>query len=872
MREEKFDLINYESSKNLQRSFSLYNDDSPRMEYCNHTATASTSLSTASVPQNLIHSALDIQNYASESLSCHAQNAEHHWLLLNGKDQQSFNSCIAMELPLLLCIVLIFFMVITILLIMVIFLSTQRNITTNRWNAPLNVTFTYPDRIYQNLEKQIQVSQQLMNSFNAENIKKNIKWLSEKIHVAGTIENAELMRRIAEKYRRYEYDVKTYSYNVLLNYPNYEKPNQIELHIGDKKWKELSNGLAQRLGPKEAQEQQADPRSLVYWAAYSRNGTVTGPIVYVNYGTTDDYKRLDKYGISLKGKIVLCRYGAIFRGDKVQLAVKHGAIGMILYSDPFDYTNGRNNLKVFPNEIWLPESGAQRGTLLKTDGDPETPLLPSKYYTYRTETEENLRERQIMPSIPVMPIGYRDARKIMENLDGTQIKWHSWIGSMNVTYRFTGSAKFRVTVNSASTRRIITNIIATMFGREEPDRYVLFSNHYDAWVKGAIDPISATGTMLEMARVLSKMKKSTKWRPRRTIMFCLWDAEEFGLIGSTEWVEEFMKPLQQRAIAVINVDNINGDTSLSVKAVPLLYRVIVNAAAKVPSPNMLEREAERMTLLDSWKFYDPKGPITGDRSIPSIGIPGTGSDFQRFITYLGIPVIDMKLESAPLYTYMLYHTMYEIPWLLDNFLDQNYTALLAVGQLWLEIGRDLADSLIIPFNLHDYGLVLSDFIDRMDQQLEHIGIPKAIGIKAYRIVLNNLRGALRRFQIVANVVQQITQSVNTGHESISIKQAEMLNNRMQYIERAFITEQGIYPERSEFRHLIFTSNSIRNDYGNLLFGGILDPALQWYNASVTGNLNNANYWLKRIKIGFAKLHYGIESAILILNMDGYYDL
>uniref|UniRef100_A0A8R1XT94 Peptidase M28 domain-containing protein n=1 Tax=Onchocerca volvulus TaxID=6282 RepID=A0A8R1XT94_ONCVO len=706
----------------------------------------------------------------------------------------------------------------------------------------------------------------MMDSFNAANIKKNIKWLSEKMHVAGTKENTELMKKIADKYRRYGYNVKTYSYNVLLNYPNYEKPNRIELHMDGNKWNEISNGLAQRLGPKEAQEQATDRRALVYWAAYSQNGTVIGPIVYVNYGTIDDYKRL----------------------DKVQLAVKRGAIGMILYSDPFDYTNGRNNVKVFPDDIWLPESGAQRGTLLKTDGDPETPLLPSKYYTYRAETEENLRERQVMPSIPVMPIGYRDARKIMENLNGPQVKLHSWIGSMNVTYRFTGSAIFRVIVHSSCTHRIITNIIATMFGREEPDRYVLFSNHYDAWVKGAIDPISATGTMLEMARVLSKMKKLTKWRPRRTIMFCLWDAEEFGLVGKdfllsffvdyfkishicTEWVEEFMKPLQQRAIAVINVDNINGDTSLSVKAVPLLYRVIVNAAAKVGSPNVLEREAERMTLLDSWKFYDPKGPITGDRSIPGIGIPGTGSDFQRFITYLGIPVIDMKLESAPLYTYMLYHTMYEIPWLLDNFLDQNYTALMAVGQLWLEIGRDIADSLIIPFNLHDYGLVLSDFIDRMDQQLEHIGIPKAIGTKAYRVILNNLREALTRFQVVANVVQEITQSVNTGHESISMKQAEMLNNRMQFIERAFIAEQGIYPERAEFRHLIFTSNSIHNDYGNLLFGGVLDPALQWYNASVTGNLNQANYWLKRIKIGFAKLHYGIESAILILNMNGYYD-
>ncbi|EJW72999.1 hypothetical protein WUBG_16095, partial [Wuchereria bancrofti] len=194
----------------------------------------------------------------------------------------------------------------------------------------------------------------------------------------------------------------------------------------------------------------------------------------------------------------------------------------------------------------------------------------------------------------------------------------------------------------------------------------------------------------------------------------------------------------------------------------------------------------------------------------------------------------MKLESAPLYTYMLYHTMYEIPWLLDNFFDQNYTALMAVGQLWLEIGRDIADSLIIPFNLHDYGLVLFDFVDRMNQQLEHIGIPNAIGTKTYRIVMDNLREALTRFQVVADIIQQITQSVNTGHESISIKQAEMLNKRMQTIERAFITEQGIYPERTEFRHLIFTSSSsnsiIDNDYGNLLFGGILEPALQWHNA------------------------------------------
>ncbi|VDN27605.1 unnamed protein product [Gongylonema pulchrum] len=185
----------------------------------------------------------------------------------------------------------------------------------------------------------------------------------------------------------------------------------------------------------------------------------------------------------MNGKIALCRYGGLFRGDKVQLAVKRGAIGMVLYSDPFDYANGRMDGKVFPHEVWLPASGAQRGTLLMNDGDPETPFLPSRYYTYRAETEENLRDRQIMPSIPVTPIGYRDAIKIMQNFNGLKIKLHDWLGAMNVTYRFNGSAIFRLTVHSTCSRRIVTNIIATTIGRNEPDRYVLFSNHYDAWVK-----------------------------------------------------------------------------------------------------------------------------------------------------------------------------------------------------------------------------------------------------------------------------------------------------------------------------------------------------------------------------------------------------
>ncbi|VDK67579.1 unnamed protein product, partial [Anisakis simplex] len=325
---------------------------------------------------------------------------------------------------------------------------------------------------------------------------------------------------------------------------------------------------------------QQDPRSLVYWTAYSKNGTAEGSIVYANYGTFDDYAQLDRVGVSLEGKIVLCRYGAVFRGDKVQMAEDRGAIGVIIYSDPFDYAKDNNANKTFPDSIWLPPSGAQRGTLLKTDGDPETPFIPSKQYVYRTEREDDLRKRHIMPNVPVMPVGYRDAVKIMRNLDGPLVPWSNWKGGLNASYRLLGSSRFRLTVNSQTTRRTITNVIATMRGYEEPDRYVMFGNHVDAWVQGAIDPNSGTATLLEMARVLADVAKETNWRPRRTIMFCQWDAEEFGLIGSTEWVEELMKPLQQRAVALINVDNINGNTSLSVKAVPLLYRALVDAAAK----------------------------------------------------------------------------------------------------------------------------------------------------------------------------------------------------------------------------------------------------------------------------------------------------
>uniref|UniRef100_A0A915MVM6 Uncharacterized protein n=1 Tax=Meloidogyne javanica TaxID=6303 RepID=A0A915MVM6_MELJA len=395
------------------------------------------------------------------------------------------------------------------------------------------------------------------------------------MHVAGTEEQLNLMNTLAEKYKSFGFNVQEFEYpSVLLSTPDYSSPNTIHAW-SDRyfRWELISSGVGRlplntTMDNELKQQLEDDPRIHLWWNAYSLNGTALSNLVYANYGTNDDFELLKKSNISISGKIVLIRYGGIFRGDKVFNAEKRGAVGVILYSDPIDYT--------FPNAVWLPPSGSQRGTLYRGIGDPETPLLPSLDYVHRVFTEKQLRLTGILPNIPVTCIGYHDAQRIFERMDGEPAIWSRWSGALPVTYRLTGNNLFRMDVKTKNVHRPIKNFIAKIEGSEEPDKWVLLGNHADAWSKGSIDPGTGTSIMLEMARVLSVYSKETGWRPRRTIIFCQWDAEEFGLIGSTEWVEQSLLQLKQRAVAYINLDNFNGNMTLNIKAVPLLYRLIVD--------------------------------------------------------------------------------------------------------------------------------------------------------------------------------------------------------------------------------------------------------------------------------------------------------
>ncbi|VDO20229.1 unnamed protein product [Haemonchus placei] len=458
---------------------------------------------------------------------------------------------------------------------------------------------TGPLTFREDSDKLDRISKELSDQLSSARIKQNMRWMAETSHIAGTIENAVLIRRLSEEYDRLGFKVKTYNYSVLLNYPDFDNPNTVEVEKEGNLWWRLSHGRGHPSGPQQAVNEQLDGRSEVWWNAYSADGLVEGRMVYCNYGTVDDFNTLEEIGIDVEGAIVLIRYGALVRSEKVEEAEKRGAIGVVLFSDPAQYVDSNSN-GTFPHSSSLPGLDAQRGSVGRVPGDPLTPLLPALPYVTRSETLESLRRKKVLPSIPVTPISYDDAQRIMDYMDGPTITASP--------YSFA--------------KRTITNIIAVLEGKEEPDKWVMLGNHVDAWGKGAIDPVSGTAVQLEVARVMAKVFE--QHAPRRTIVFCHWDGEEFGLIGSNEWIEQRLGVLQRRAVAYINVDHIAGGSSLDIKAVPLLYRAIVEASQRTSYSDGSSGES----LLDSWRHFRRRGPFLGDRAVPEIGLPAGGSDYQ----------------------------------------------------------------------------------------------------------------------------------------------------------------------------------------------------------------------------------------------------
>uniref|UniRef100_A0A452RCM7 Glutamate carboxypeptidase 2 n=1 Tax=Ursus americanus TaxID=9643 RepID=A0A452RCM7_URSAM len=641
----------------------------------------------------------------------------------------------------------------------------------------------------------------LVSEMKAENIKSFLRSFTKLPHLAGTEQNLLLAKEIQTQWKKFGLDsAKLVHYDVLLSYPNETNANYIS--IMDEHGIEIFN-TSYLEPPPDGYENVTN--IVPPYNAFSAQGTPEGDLIYVNYARTEDFFKLEReMNINCSGKIVIARYGKIFRGNKVKNAMLAGAIGIILYSDPADYFAPA--VQPYPKGWNLPGTAAQRGNVLNLNGagDPLTPGYPAKEYTFRLDVKEGVG----IPKIPVHPIGYNDAEILLRHMGGTAPPDNSWKGSLNVDYNigpgFAGHDSFRMHVHNTNRITRVYNVIGTIRGSVEPDRYVILGGHRDSWVFGAIDPTSGAAVLQEIVQSFGKLM-SGGWRPRRTIIFASWDAEEFGLLGSTEWAEENAKTLQERGVAYINSDSsIEGNYTLRVDCTPLLYQLVYKLTKEISSP---DDGFENKSLYESWLEKDPSFEHI---NFPRINKLGSGSDFEAYFQRLGIASGEPKTDKYS--SYPVYHTIYETFELVENFYDPTFKKQLSVAQLRGALVYELADSEIIPFNIEDYAKALKNYATsiynlskKYDQQLRDHGVS-----------FDSLFSAVKNFSDAASDFHRRLTQVDLNNP-VAVR---MVNDQLMLLERAFIDPLGL-PGRRFYRHIIFAPSS-HNKYAGESFPGIYD--------------------------------------------------
>ncbi|XP_067685762.1 N-acetylated-alpha-linked acidic dipeptidase 2-like [Haliotis asinina] len=677
----------------------------------------------------------------------------------------------------------------------------------------------------------------MMEDIDPQNIEKILRNLSLVPHLAGEQRNQQLGDYVHSYWTDIGLDeVKSVKFDVLLSYPSATHPNQV--FILDKNDHVLAESP---LVEKVLTSEENSTDVVAPFLAYSKDGTVQGNVVYVYYGRVEDYDKLDQLGISVNGCIVIARYGKIYRGDKVMIAEEHGAIGVILYSDPQDY-HPHFYKGVYPKTWWLPPTGAQRGTVYEGIEDPLTPGYPATEFAYRIPVEE---ADPALPGIPAHVVGSGFAEKIFREMGGT-VAPSDWQGELNVTYMmgpgFKTQMSVRLNVTTRNERRQITDVIGVVRGEVEPDRYILIGNHRDAWVFGAMDPSSGTAIMMEMSRALMHRIKTSNWRPKRTIIFCSWDAEEYALIGSTEFVQKYVKNLLNRAVAYLNVDiAVEGNYTLDVMGTPILYQTAVEATKRVRVPD------KDTPLYDEWRDRREMVDLNNNSlGIPSFSTPGSGSDYANFLQLAGVPIMDFRYlynkKKYKIGSYPLYHSEYETFYAVKHFVDPEFKYHRAIGQVWLAAAYTLSETSLLPFNVSFYAWTLQNLQTQLDIDYSNI-LQKHLPDYS-----KNLTTAIHQFS--QSAADFMTRQLHANQsDPLSVRR---INDQLLQLERAFLDPNGI-PGRSYFRHVLFAPSSV-NSYAGSSFPGLTDLLFE-----IDKSADPAKQW-ERVKQHFSVILFTIQSA------------
>jgi N-acetylated-alpha-linked acidic dipeptidase len=634
---------------------------------------------------------------------------------------------------------------------------------------------------------------------SADQISKFHRYLTAEPHPAGSPRNNELAQWVAAEWREQGLeDVTIHQYEVLNS-----SPRDISLEmIAPKKYR-----ATLREAPYEVDPDTKNPNVSGAYLGYSASGDVTAPLIYAHSGNPEDYAYLHKHGIDVRGKIALVRYSNpySYRGFKALTAERLGVAALLIYSDPAE--DGFRKGAVFPDGPWGPETHIQRGAItydFLEPGDPLTPGWASVPGAKRIPAEQAVS----LPKIVAVPLSWHDAEPLLQNLDGA-VAPDEWQGGLPLKYRL-GGKRVRVHVKVDMNTKIEPYYVseARIRGSESPDEWVILGNHRDAWVFGAVDPSSGTASMLELTRSLGQLLKQGI-RPKRTVVICSWDGEEYALTGSTEWGEQYADELKKKAVAYLNVDEATSGKDFQGDAVGSLAPLLVEVTRTLPAPS-------GKMLYDEWKIsrqYElHDGPIS-DSELANTRI-GSGSDHTVFLNFLGIPTVGLTFVGP----YGVYHSMYDDFYWMNHFGDPGYRYHALMAQLWGVMALRLANADILPFDFASYGANIRRFISSLDSAT-HLST---------KIDLVPLQDRVAAFEAAGRELNEsVSRAISRGH--LNAAETDRINEELMQVERNWCNPAGI-PGRPWWKHTLYGA---RYTYAHLDLPGLTEAyeASDWPRAS-----------------------------------------
>lgn len=614
-------------------------------------------------------------------------------------------------------------------------------------------------------------------------LREYMRTLSAEPHHVGSPGDRQNAQFILDKFRSWGLDAHIEEFDVLFPTP---KERVLELILPE-------TYKAQLKEPAIVEDpDSSDANQLPTYNAYSADGDVTAQLVYVNYGIPADYEDLEKLGVSVKGKIVIARYGASWRGIKPKVAYEHGAVGCIIYSDPKD--DGYFQGDVYPEGPYRPLQGVQRGSVADMPVYPGDPLTPG-YGATKDAKRLSLSEAETLMKIPVLPVSYGDALPLLKNLRGA-VAPESWRGALPVTYHVgPGTATVHLKLSFDWSLKTIYNVVAKIEGSTYPDEWIIRGNHHDGWVNGASDPISRQVVMMEEARACAELLKQG-WKPKRTIVFAAWDGEEPGLLGSTEWVELHAKELSEKAVVYINTDS-TGAGTLGISGSHSLEKFVNDIAREVQDPKTGKSllEAMRERAIERASGEKEKKEARERRELP-IGALGSGSDYTAFLDHLGIASLNTSIGGDG--GGGVYHSIYDTFAWYTRFSDTTFQFGRALAQYNGTAVLRLADAEVLPFEFTALAETVSKYADEIEKLQKQVAPPTPIDLGPLKSGLQSLRESASRFE---EVIQAASAGDGQGLRK-SATTAKALNRAIYLSERSLIAAQGL-PRRGWFKHQLY---------------------------------------------------------------------